>query len=88
MPRTDVEVTTPDGVCPAVLITPEGTGPWPAVIMYMDAGGVRPAMVEMAEQLAGLGYVAFLPEMYYRQRPVRAVLDGRRRSPTRANGRG
>ena len=69
MPRTDVEVTTPDGVCPVVLITPEGTGPWPAVILYMDAGGVRPAMVEMAEQLAGLGYVAFLPEMYYRNGP-------------------
>jgi carboxymethylenebutenolidase len=34
--------------------------------MFMDAGGVRPAMIEMADHLAGMGYVAFLPEMYYR----------------------
>jgi carboxymethylenebutenolidase len=66
MQRSDVNVTTPDGVCPAVVVTPDGDGPWPAVILFMDAGGVRPAMVAMAEQLAGMGYVAFLPEMYYR----------------------
>ncbi|MCU1360222.1 MAG: dienelactone hydrolase family protein, partial [Ilumatobacteraceae bacterium] len=66
MNRTDVNVTTPDGVCPSVVITPDGDGPWPAVIMFMDAGGVRPAMIGMAEQLAQMGYVAFLPEMYYR----------------------
>lgn len=62
-------VPTPDGECPSVLVRPDGTGPWPAVIMFMDAGGVRPAMVEMAEQLAGMGYVVLLPEMYYRQGP-------------------
>jgi carboxymethylenebutenolidase len=56
-------------VCPAVVIAPDGAGPWPAVILFMDAGGVRTAMVEMAEQLAGMGYVAFLPEMYYRHGP-------------------
>jgi carboxymethylenebutenolidase len=66
MKRTDVNVTTPDGVCPSIVIAPDGAGSWPAVILFMDAGGVRPAMIEMAEQLAGMGYVAFLPEMYYR----------------------
>ena len=69
MPRIEVNVPTPDGLCPSVMIAPEGRGPWPAVIMFMDAGGVRPAMVEMAEHLAGMGYVAFLPEMYYRSGP-------------------
>lgn len=64
--RIDVEVPTPDGVCPAVLVTPEGEGRWPAVILFMDAGGLRPAMVDMGEQLAGMGYVALVPEMYYR----------------------
>lgn len=67
--RVDVTVPTPDGQCPSVLVTPDGTGPWPAVILYMDAGGVRPAMVQMAEQLAGTGYVVLLPEMYYRHGP-------------------
>jgi carboxymethylenebutenolidase len=67
MQRIDVNVPTPDGLCPSVLIAPGSEGSWPAVIMFMDAGGVRQGMVEMAERLAGLGYVAFLPEMYYRQ---------------------
>ena len=66
MPRTDVNVPTPDGECPSIVITPDGDGPSPAVILYMDAGGVRTAMVTMAERLAAMGYVAFLPEMYYR----------------------
>jgi carboxymethylenebutenolidase len=51
------------------MIAPDGRGRWPAVIVFMDAGGVRPAMIEMAEHLAGMGYVAFLPEMYYRHGP-------------------
>lgn len=67
--RVDVTVPTPDGACPAVLVTPDGATPRPAVIMFMDAGGVRPAMVTMAEHLAGLGYVVLLPEMYYRHGP-------------------
>lgn len=69
MPRLDVSVPTPDGICPAVLFTPPGEGPWPAVIMFTDAGGVRPAFHGMAQRLADLGYVAFLPEPYYRHGP-------------------
>lgn len=67
--RSDVTVPTADGSCPSVFVTPDGTGPWPAVIMFMDAGGVRPAMVEMAEHLAGFGYAVLLPELYYRHGP-------------------
>lgn len=67
--RVDVEVPTRDGRCPSAMVTPDGNGPWPAVIMFMDAGGVRPAMVEMAEDLAAMGYVVLLPEMYYRNGP-------------------
>src|SRR5262245_32001193 len=69
MQRSDVQVTTPDGTCPAVVVTPDGDGPWPAVILYMDAGGLRPAIVEMAERLASMGYVVLAPEMYYRHGP-------------------
>ncbi|MGI8756477.1 MAG: dienelactone hydrolase family protein [Acidimicrobiales bacterium] len=69
MARLDVQVSTPDGACPAVLLTPEGAGPWPAVIVFMDAGGVREAIVEIGEHIAALGYVALVPEMYYRHGP-------------------
>ncbi|MCU1401275.1 MAG: hypothetical protein JWN62_4384 [Acidimicrobiales bacterium] len=68
--RTSNEtVTTPDGECAVVVVTPDGDGPWPAVILFSDAGGVRPSMIAMAEQLAAMGYVGFVPNMYYRSGP-------------------
>ena len=48
------------------LHTPAGTGPWPAVIMFPDAGGVRATFHDMAQQLADLGYAVLLPNVYYR----------------------
>lgn len=64
-----MDVPTSDGSCPSVLLTPDGEGPWPAVIVFMDAGGVRPAIVEIGEHIAAMGYVALVPEMYYRHGP-------------------
>lgn len=66
MTRRDVSIPTPDGTCSASLHTPSGTGPWPAVIMFTDAGGVRDTFHEMAQQLADLGYAVLLPDVYYR----------------------
>lgn len=66
MPRTDLTIATPDGDAPAFLHTPDGTGPWPGVLLYVDAGGVRPAMHDMAAHLAALGYAVLLPDVYYR----------------------
>jgi carboxymethylenebutenolidase len=47
-------------------MTPAGAGPWPAVIFYMDAGGIRPGVIGMAQRLADAGYVVLLPDMFYR----------------------
>jgi carboxymethylenebutenolidase len=66
MPQRDVSIPTSDGVLDASLHTPDGTGPWPAVIMYPDAGGVRDTFHEMAQRLADLGYAVLLPNFYYR----------------------
>lgn len=66
MPRITDTVTTPDGSCPVSLHTPEGDGPWPGVVMYPDAGGVRPTFRDMADTLAGHGYAVLLPDVYYR----------------------
>jgi carboxymethylenebutenolidase len=38
MPHRDVLIAAGDGTCDASLHTPSGSGPWPAVIMYPDAG--------------------------------------------------
>ena len=66
MPSVSASVTTPDGTCPVTLHTPEGSGPWPGVVMYVDAGGVRDTMREMAQTLADEGYAVLLPDVYYR----------------------
>ena len=66
MPHRDVWIPTPDGTCDASLHTPGGGGPWPAVIMYPDAGGERDTFRTMAQQLADLGYAVLLPNLYYR----------------------
>lgn len=61
-----VDVRMRDGVCPTWLHKPEGEGAWPAVILYMDGPGIRPALHRMARRLASAGYVVLLPDLFYR----------------------
>src|SRR5918912_1419838 len=61
-----IQIRTEDGVCPTRAFAPAGHGPWPGVIMFMDGLGVRPALFEIAERLAGGGYYVILPDLYYR----------------------
>jgi len=67
MPSISTSVTTADGTCPVTLHTPEGSGPWPGVVMIPDAGGVRDTFQQMAARLAGYGYAVLLPDVYYRE---------------------
>src|SRR4051794_14625968 len=66
MPRENVEVSMPDGTCSATLHFADGDQPRPGVLMFPDAGGAREIMRQMADHLAGLGYVTLLPDTYYR----------------------
>lgn len=74
MSDQQVTIQTREGACPAYVLTPDGTGPWPAVIFYMDALAIRPAIVEMGQRLASQGYVVLLPDLFYRYGPY-APLD-------------
>ncbi|MES2533239.1 MAG: dienelactone hydrolase family protein [Pseudomonadota bacterium] len=69
MPTEHTTIRTRDGDCPAHVVSPNGDGPWPAVIFYGDAGGIRPAMLQMAERLADAGHVVLLPDLFYRHGP-------------------
>ena len=66
MPNITDTVSTQDGDCTVRLFTPDGDGPWPGVVMYPDAGGVRDTFYDMAAHLAGFGYAVLLPDVYYR----------------------
>jgi carboxymethylenebutenolidase len=72
MSLRSVIIKTNDGVCPASLLKPR-EGAWPAVILFMDAPGIRPTLVEMAERLASHGYVVLLPDLFYRAGPYDPV---------------
>ncbi|MDO6414965.1 dienelactone hydrolase family protein [Sphingomonas sp. BIUV-7] len=69
MPHERTTITTRDGECPADLFTAGDGRPGPAIIFYMDAGGIRPAVRGMAERLADAGYVVLLPDLFYRYGP-------------------
>ena len=64
-----VDLRTPDGVMDAYTFQPQGDGPWPAVIVYMDAFGIRPQLDEMAQRLASEGFFVVVPNLYYRHGP-------------------
>lgn len=69
MSRTEVSIATEDGNCRAYVFKPEGHGPWPAAIIYMDAPAIRPALFDFGERLAAHGYYTLLPDLFYRDGP-------------------
>jgi carboxymethylenebutenolidase len=66
MASKEIDIETPDGVCDAYISCPDAGGPFPAVLIYMDAVGVRPALKEMADRIAAKGFYVLLPNMFYR----------------------
>lgn len=73
MTQTEVKIPTPDGDARAYTFTPAGNGPWPAVIFYMDAPAIRPALFQMCERLAAHGYFVLLPDMFWRAGPYEPI---------------
>src|SRR5436305_7311674 len=65
MQQHTLAVTTPRGTMPVHLASPGGPGPFPFVVLFMDAPGVRPALFEHADRLVAAGYATALPDLYY-----------------------
>src|ERR1700760_376534 len=66
MPHTMLEIETADGTCPTHAYYPEGSGHWPAVVMFIDGIGMRRALEDMAARLSSSGYYVLLPDLFYR----------------------
>lgn len=62
----DVDIKTPDGTADAALFHPPGKGAWPAVLIWTDIMGLRPAFRDMGRRLAAQGYVVLVPNPFYR----------------------
>lgn len=67
MSRSVAQIETRDGQSEASVFRPDiGGGPWPAVLVYMDGRGIRPALFELGERIARAGYLVLLPDLFYR----------------------
>jgi carboxymethylenebutenolidase len=70
MGMSEIAIDCRDGACRSfVYRPPSGGGPWPAVLVFMDGIGIRPAMLAVGERLATHGYVVLLPDLFYRSGP-------------------
>jgi carboxymethylenebutenolidase len=61
----DVDIKTPDGTADAYFVHP-AKGKSPAVLVWPDIFGLRPAFKEMARRLAGSGYAVLVVNPFYR----------------------
>lgn len=66
MYQEHVIVTTKHGKMPAFVACLDGEGPFPPVILFMDAPGTREELRNHARRIARYGYFCILPDMYYR----------------------
>ncbi|MDR3084125.1 MAG: dienelactone hydrolase family protein, partial [Streptomyces sp.] len=62
-----VEIHTQDGTADAYLAYPDDHSAHPAVLLYMDAFGLRPSLRKMADRLAENGYTVLVPNVFYRR---------------------
>lgn len=77
MIEKDVSIPTRHGTMPCFTVCPEGAGPFPGILFYMDAPGTREELRNMARRIARHGYFVILPDMYYRIGLVRFDLPRR-----------
>lgn len=66
MSSETIDVQTRDGVADAYLSRPDGDGPHPAVLLFVDAFGLRSRIEEMADRIAAEGFVVLAPNVFYR----------------------
>lgn len=50
----------------AVVARPKGDGPWPGVVVVMEAFGVNDYIRDVVSSLAEEGYIAVAPDLYHR----------------------
>ena len=67
MKETWFDIATPDGTMNTFTACPDEGGPFPTVLFYMDAFGLREEIFDMVRRLASAGYFVVAPNLYYRR---------------------
>src|SRR5204863_325326 len=73
--ESDVTITTPDGTCDAYFVHP-ATGTAPAVLVWPDIFGLRPAFRSMGKRLAESGYSVVVVNPFYREKKAPTAEQG------------
>jgi carboxymethylenebutenolidase len=73
--ESDVSVTTPDGTADCYFVHP-ATGTAPAVLIWPDIFGLRPAFRQMGKRLAESGYAVLVVNPFYRTKKAPTATAG------------
>jgi carboxymethylenebutenolidase len=73
--ESEVTVMTPDGACDAYFVHPT-TGTAPAVLVWPDIFGLRPAFRQMGKRLAETGYSVLVVNPFYRVKKAPTAEQG------------
>ncbi len=71
------------GSIPIHVARPDGTGPWPGVVVISDGLGVTTDLKNQANWLAGEGYLAVAPDLYYWGGRLRCMFSAMRQLSAR-----
>ena len=74
---TEVSIPTPHHQLKSYVVTPNGEGPWPGVVVLHDIFGLTDATRKHADWLAEAGYLAVAPDLFSggsRLRCIRALM--------------
>src|SRR5437879_9481212 len=73
--ESEVDVKTPDGTADAYFVHPS-RGAYPAVLMWPDIYGLRPAFRQMGRRLAESGYSVLVVNPFYRTKRAPTAEQG------------
>lgn len=70
-----VPVHTAAGDMPTFIVHPAKGGPFPVIVMLMDAGGIRDGLRQNARDLATQNYYVMLPNLFHRSAGTGPIED-------------